>query len=82
MIGKTVWTIFGDHNIRFGTVVAEDVCDAWTYVQVNWVDDESFEQDRERVFKMRGYDKYSDWYRIDRLSVFDKNDLIKTVNKL
>ncbi len=82
MIGKTVWTTFGNHSIRFGTVVEEGVCDAWTYVRVNWVDDDVFEMDRQRVIEMRGSDRYSDWYRIDKLSVFDKNELIKTVSKL
>lgn len=82
MIGKTVWTTFGNHSIRFGTVVEEDVCDAWTYVRVNWVDDDVFEMDRQRVIEMRGSDRYSDWYRIDKLSVFDKSELIKTVSKL
>jgi hypothetical protein len=82
MIGKTVWTIFGNHSIRFGTVVEEGVKGAWTYVRVNWVDDDAFEMDRQRVVQMRGSDRYSDWYRIDRISVFDKTELIKTVNKL
>ena len=82
MIGKTVWTTFGNSAIRFGTVIAEDVNDAWTYVRVDWVDDSAFEMDRQRVIEMRGDDRYSDWYRIDKVSVFDKKELIKTVNKL
>ncbi len=82
MIGKTVWTTFGNSAIRFGTVIAEDVNGAWTYVRVDWVDDSVFEMDRQRVIEMRGDDRYSDWYRIDKVSVFDKKELIKTVNKL
>jgi hypothetical protein len=34
------------------------------------------------VIELRGYDKYSDWYRIDKISFFDKDDLINTINKL
>ena len=30
----------------------------------------------------RGYDKYSDWYRIDKVSFFDKVDFINKINKL
>lgn len=82
MIGKTVWTTFGNSAIRFGTVIAEDVNGAWTYVRVDWVDDSAFEMDRQRVIEMRGNDRYSDWYRIDKVSVFDKKELLKTVNKL
>ncbi len=82
MIGKTVWTTFGNNVIRFGTVIEQDVCDVWTYVKVNWVDDDAHDMDRQRVLEMRGYDKYNDWYRIDKVSIFDKSELIKTVNKL
>ena len=38
--------------------------------------------DRQRVIEMRGYDKYSDWYRIDKLNFFDKESLVNTINKL
>jgi hypothetical protein len=77
MIGKTVWSTFGDSQIRFGTVIAQDVCDDWTYLMINWVDDEAFEMDRQRLIDLRGTDCRSDWYRIDKVSVFDKKEVIK-----
>lgn len=82
MIGNTVWATFGDHGLRFGKVAEKKSCGAWDYVRVEWVDDEAFEMDRRRVEELRGYDKYSDWLRIDQVSFFSKEGLIKTVSKL
>jgi len=82
MIGKTVWTKFGDHCLRFGKVVEERIQNGWAEVRVDWVDDEAFEMDRQRVMELRGYDKYSDWLRIDRVSFFNKEGLVKTISKL
>ena len=82
MIGKNVWTRFGNHSLRFGKVAEEKILDGWVYVKVNWVDDTVFEMDRQRVIEMRGYDKYIDWYRIDKISFFEKEKLVNTINKL
>lgn len=80
--GKTVWAKFGDNAIRFGKVQETKSCGDWSYVRVDWVDDEAFEMDRQRVINLRGYDKYSDWYRIDKISFFDKEELVSKINKL
>ena len=52
------------------------------FVRVDWVDDEAFEMDRARVMEMRGYDRYDEWMRIDKVSFFKKQGLINTINKL
>ena len=82
MIGNTVWKKFGDHHLRFGKVAETKTCDGWAYVRVDWVDDGEFEMDRRRIIELRGYDKYSDWYRIDKVSFFDKEQLVTKINKL
>ena len=82
MIGNTVWSKFGDHCLRFGKVVEEKIQNGWAYVRVDWVDDEAFEMDRQRVMELRGTDKYDDWVRVDKVSFFKKEGLINTVNKL
>ena len=82
MIGKSVWNTFGDNTLRFGKVTEKKTCGGWVYAKVDWVDDKGFEQDRKRVMEMRGYDKYSDWYRIDKLHFFEKESLVNTINKL
>ena len=82
MIGNTVWTKFGDHHLRLGKVTETKTCGGWAYVRVDWVDDGTFEMDRQRVINLRGYDKYSDWYRIDKVSFFDKEKLVTKINKL
>ena len=35
-----------------------------------------------RVMEMRGYDRYDEWMRIDKVSFFKKQGLINTINKL
>jgi hypothetical protein len=82
MIGNNVWSSFGDHCLRFGKVVEQKIQNGWAFVRVDWVDDEAFEMDRTRVMEMRGYDKYEDWIRIDKVSFFKKQGLINTINKL
>ena len=82
MIGNTVWTKFGDHHLRFGKVAETKTCGGWAYVRVDWVDDGTFEMDRQRLIELRGHDRYSDWYRIDKVSFFDKEKLVSKINKL
>lgn len=82
MIGNTVWSKFGDHCLRFGKVVEEKIQNGWVYVRVDWVDDEAFEMDRQRVMELRGTDKYDDWVRVDQVSFFKKEGLNNTFNKL
>ena len=82
MIGKTVWRTFGNTGLRFGTVVEEKTHNGWNYVRVNWVDDYEFEMDRERLIELRGKDCRSDWDRIDKVSLFDKKELVNKINKL
>ena len=82
MIGNTVWSNFGDHCLRFGKVVEQKIQNGWAFVRVDWVDDEAFEMDRARVMEMRGYDRYDEWMRIDKVSFFKKQGLFNTINKL
>ncbi len=81
-IGKNVWRTFGNTGLRFGTVVEEKYCGGWKYVRVNWVDDHEFQMDRDRLIKLRGKDCRSDWDRIDKVSLFDKKELVNKINKL
>ncbi len=81
LIGKSVSHVFAN-TFRFGTVIEEKTDNIWKYVKINWFDDESFEMDRRRVMNLRGYDKYSDWYRIDKVNFIDVEKMISTLNKL
>lgn len=82
MIGKNVWMLFGNNEFRCGTIIEQEVCGSWTYAKVDWIDDTGFKIDRNRVKRLRGEDIYSDWYRMDKLHVFDKQSLINKINKL
>ncbi len=82
MIGKTVWRTFGDNGFRCGTIVEEQMCNDWKYVRVNWVDDHEFKMDRKRLIDLRGKECRSMWSRIDKVNVFDKEEMINKINKL
>ena len=81
-VGKNVWKVFGDSGFRCGTIVEEQMCDGWKYVRVNWVDDHEYKMDRQRIIELRGRDCRSDWSRIDKVNVFDKETMISKINKL
>ena len=81
LIGKSVSHVFAN-TFRFGTVIEEKTDNIWKYVKINWFDDESYEMDKQRVINLRGYDKYSDWYRIDKVNFIDVEKMISTLNKL
>ena len=81
-VGKTVWAPYGNTGFRCGTVVEEQMCDGWKYVKVDWVDDHEFKMDRQRLIDLRGKDCRSDWSRIDKVNVFDKETMISKINKL
>ena len=81
-IGKTVWRKFGDSGFRCGTIVEEKMEGKWLFVRVDWVDDHEFQMARQRLIDLRGVDCRSDWDRIDKISVFDKEEIINKINKL
>ena len=80
-VGKFVYTLFGN-SLRFGSVIEESNNENWKFVRVDWKDDEKFQNDRERVIQLRGYDKYSNWYRVDTVTVFDPELMIETIEKI
>jgi hypothetical protein len=81
-IGKTVWAPYGNTGFRCGTILEEQICEKWLYVKVDWVDDHEFEMDRQRLIDLRGKDCRSDWRRIDKVKIFDKDKMIEKINKL
>jgi hypothetical protein len=81
LIGKSVSHIFAD-TFRFGTVIEEKTDNTWKYVKVIWTDDEKYEMDKQRVIKLRGYNKYSEWYRIDSVNIINTASMINTLKKL
>jgi hypothetical protein len=81
-IGTNVWATFGG-TLRFGTIIEERVEDnGWRYVRCKWVDDHKFEADRAMVLQLRHYDKYSDWYRVDKIHALDTKNIIGSLSKL
>ena len=54
MVGKRVWSKFGDHTLRFGKVVEEKIRNGWVFVKIDWIDDKAFEQACELVANLGG----------------------------
>jgi hypothetical protein len=81
MLGKHV---FMKHArvLRFGTVVEEKTENNWKFVRVLWVDDEPTQNARKWKAKLRKYDDWSDWNRIDEVIAFQPEQLIETLKKL
>ena len=82
MIGKNVWSKYGDHVLRFGKILEEKIENGWVFVRIGWVDDDAFNMDRQRLIRLRGEDFRSDWSRIDKVSFFEKEELVSKINKL
>lgn len=82
MIGKKVWAKYGNDDFRCGTIVEEKIEDKWKFVRVDWIDDHGFEMDRQRLIDLRGEDFRSDWSRIDKVHIFDKQEILNKINKL
>ena len=82
MIGKTVWAKFGNNSFRCGTVIEERMEDKWKFVRIDWIDDHGFEMDRQRLINLRGQDFRSDWSRVDKVHLFDKQEFLNKINKL
>tara|TARA_A100001515_G_scaffold8481_1_gene7126 strand:+ start:2202 stop:2447 length:246 start_codon:yes stop_codon:yes gene_type:complete len=81
MLEKVVMNIW--HGVpRFGRVIEEKTENNWKFVKVDWVEDHEFEVDRQRVIRLRGYDKYSEWYRADKVSVINPSKLIHKLSEL
>jgi len=81
MIDKYVWSKFGE-SLRFGKIIDEETWDNWCWVRVDWIDDKAFNKDRKLILSLRGNDEYSNWYRIDKLAFFNKEELLNKINKL
>jgi hypothetical protein len=82
MIGKNVWSTYGEGCLRIGKIAEEKMVDKWLFVRVDWVDDHGFDMDRQRLINLRGVDSRSDWSRIDKVSFFEKEKLVAKINKL
>ena len=83
-IGKPVYNIWRERHIRFGVVLEEKIENKWKYVRVDWKDDEAFEMDRDRVTVLRNMEidpKY-EWYRVDKIKVFNPVKMVLTIGKV
>ena len=82
-IGKSVYAVWGNKSLRFGTVVEEKTENNWKFVKVDWKNDKAYEMDRERVTELRNLevDSKYDWHRADHVVVFKPVDLLATLSE-
>lgn len=83
-IGKSVYTVWGNKSLRFGTVIEERTENNWKFVKVDWKNDDAYEMDRKRVTELRNLevDSKYDWHRADSVVVFEPSEMITTLKKL
>jgi len=82
-IGKPVYQ-YWSRNLRFGVVVEEKIKKRWRYCKVDWTNDEIYEKSMNYLVNVRKieYDKKYDWYRVDKVHVFEPNRIIDKLNVL
>ena len=82
-IGKSVYAIWGNKSLRFGTVIEERTENNWKFVKVDWKNDDAYEMDRKRVTELRNLevDSKYDWHRADHVVVFKPVDLLATLSE-
>ena len=83
-VGKSVYTVWGNKSLRFGTVIEERTENNWKFVKVDWKNDDAYEMDRKRVTELRNLevDSKYDWHRADSVVVFEPSEMITTLKKL
>jgi len=77
LVGKTVYHVHSVDRIQFGSVVDEKVEKSWLWVQVNWANGEPF-----NMYDSPTVDIAEKWFRIDTVSVFEPQEMIKTIQTL
>lgn len=69
--------------VRYGKVNATfRGDDGWTWCEVNWADDEQYQEAISYRNSLSGKDHNKPFYRVDELSQIDINKTIKTLLKL
>jgi hypothetical protein len=84
LVGKSVYTVWGNRSLRFGTVIEERTENKWKFVKVDWKNDEAYEMDRKRVTDLRNLevDSKYDWHRTDHIVVIEPLKMMTTLSKL
>jgi len=72
------------NTIRYGIVRDSKEHNGWTYLNCDWIDDDAYEHDKERVCNLRGVERDADleWLRVDKLKFIDIKEQITKLSKL
>jgi len=81
--GAPITNIWGN-TIRYGIIRDSKECDGWLYLECDWIDDELYEHDIERVCNLRGIEKDEslEWLRIDKINIIDIKEHVTKLSKL
>lgn len=83
-LGQTVYQQWGN-SLRFGRVTDEEIReDKWTYLMVDWIDNEHYEKIITQMLSFRndGYDPDTEWYRRDKVFNLNIEDTVASLYKL
>lgn len=83
IIGRPVRKIWGS-MVRYGVVKAARIAeDSWTYLDINWIDDQKFETAQKTLLEQRPAETLtSSEYRIDSVQFFDVEETMRALNLL
>ena len=65
-VGQPVYRCVGYTNIAFGRIIAQEMCDKWLWVRVDW------EEDCQWV---------DDWVKIANVKLLDKQAMLNRIKK-
>ena len=81
-IGKSVFHVWNIRDIHFGKVVDEKTENDWKFLQVEWVDDQEYENSKKEATNPKETSNYPNWHRIDSVRVFEPTEMIASLRKL
>lgn len=64
---------------RYGVIREKHFLDGWAHFEVDWVDDDKYEQAMECIRKLRNVDHTRHVYRIDELQLVDADKEFATL---
>ena len=81
-IGKSVFHVWNIRDIHFGKIVDEKIENEWKYLQVEWVDNDEYENSKKEVTNPKEASSYPNWHRIDGVRVFEPTKMMASLRKL
>ncbi len=69
-------------TVRYGIVRDSKECNGWAYLKCDWIGDDAYENDIDRVCQLRNVERKDDWIRVDKVRFININKHINKLSKL